>query len=177
MKERCAQSSWQQHKLRLLNGEEMEQGSYLLQLGLSLVRKGIWQLDLVYSLLEWGVLRRTAGAMSTGIIILFAAVGVCWVGASEMTSVVGLESARVGVFCGSGDIATTPNGLFDLSGATTFSKYFACAPPRSAIALFLLNVWYTRTTFEWINMVWWQMEYVLKMDRQGVFTYTMCKLS
>ena len=46
-----------------------------------------------------------------------------------MTSVVGLESARVGaVFCGSGDIATTPNGLFDLSGATTFSKYFACAP-------------------------------------------------
>ena len=36
-----------------------------------------------------------------------------------MTSVVGLESARVGVFCGSGDIATTPNGLFDLSGATT----------------------------------------------------------
>ena len=32
-----------------------------------------------------------------------------------MTSVVGLESARVGVFCGSGDIATTPNGLFDLS--------------------------------------------------------------
>ena len=37
-----------------------------------------------------------------------------------MTSVVGLESARVGVFCGSGDIATTPNGLFDLSGATTF---------------------------------------------------------
>ena len=55
----------------------MEHGSYLLQLGLSLVRKGIWQLDLVYSLLEWGVLRRTAGAMSTGIIILFAAVGVC----------------------------------------------------------------------------------------------------
>ena len=39
-----------------------------------------------------------------------------------MTSVVGLESARVGVFCGSGDIATTPNGLFDLSGATTFSN-------------------------------------------------------
>ena len=89
----------------------------------------------MYSLLEWGVLHRRAGAMSTGIIILFAAVG-----ASEMTSVVGLESARVGVFCGSGDIATTPNGLFDLSGATTFSKYFACAPPRSAIALFLLNV-------------------------------------
>ena len=57
-----------------------------------------------------------------------------------MASVVGLESARVGVFCGSGDIATTPNGLFDLSGATTFYKYFACAPPRSAIALFLLNV-------------------------------------
>ena len=79
----------------------MEQGSYLLQLGLSLVRKGIWQLNLVYSLLEWGVLHRRAGAMSTGIIILFAAVG-----ASEMTSVVGLESARVGVFCGSGDIAT-----------------------------------------------------------------------
>ena len=26
-------------------------------------------------------------------------------------------------------IATTPNWLFDLSGATTFSKYFACAPP------------------------------------------------
>ena len=48
--------------------------------------------------------------------------------------------ARVGVFCGSGDIATTPNGLFDLSGVTTFSKYFACAPPRSSIALFLLNV-------------------------------------
>ena len=47
-----------------------------------------------------------------------------------MTSVVGLESARVGaVFCGSGDTATTPDGLFDLSGVTTFSKYFACAPP------------------------------------------------
>ena len=29
-----------------------------------------------------------------------------------MTSVVGLESARVGVFSVSGDIATTPNGLF-----------------------------------------------------------------
>ena len=58
-----------------------------------------------------------------------------------MTSVVKLVSARVGtVFCGSGDIATTPNGLFDLSGVTTFSKYFAHAPPRSAIALFLLNV-------------------------------------
>ena len=37
-----------------------------------------------------------------------------------MTSVVGLESARVGVFCGSGDIATTPNGLFYLLGVTTF---------------------------------------------------------
>ena len=58
-----------------------------------------------------------------------------------MTSVVGLESARVGaVFCGLGDIATTPNGLFELSGVTTFSKYFARAPPRSEIALFLLNV-------------------------------------
>ena len=31
-----------------------------------------------------------------------------------MTSVVGLESARVGVFCGSGDIATTPNGILQL---------------------------------------------------------------
>ena len=71
-----------------------------------------------------------------------------------MTSVVGLESARVGVvFCRSGDIATTPNGLFDLSGVTTFSKYFVRVPPRLAIALFLLNVLYTRTTFEWINMV------------------------
>ena len=58
-----------------------------------------------------------------------------------MASVVGLESARVvAMFSGSGDIATTPNGLFDLSGVTTFSKYFAHAPPRSAIALFLLNV-------------------------------------
>ena len=57
-----------------------------------------------------------------------------------MTSVGGLESARVGVFCGSGDIATTPNGLFDFSGVTTFSKYFVRAPPRSAIVLFLLNV-------------------------------------
>ena len=58
-----------------------------------------------------------------------------------MTRVVGLESARVGaMFCGSGDISTTPNGLFDLSGVTTFSKYFARAPPLSAIALFLLNV-------------------------------------
>ena len=57
-----------------------------------------------------------------------------------MTSVVGLESARDGVFGGSGDIATTSNGIFDLSGVTTFSKYFAHAPPRSAIALFLLNV-------------------------------------
>ena len=47
-----------------------------------------------------------------------------------MPNVVGLESARVvGIFSGSGDIATTPNGLFDLSGATNFSKYFACAPP------------------------------------------------
>ena len=47
-----------------------------------------------------------------------------------MASVVGLESARVvAMFSGSGDVATTPNGLFDLSGATTFSKYFACAPP------------------------------------------------
>ena len=57
-----------------------------------------------------------------------------------MTSVVGLESARLGVFRGSGDIATTPNGLFYLSGVTTFSKYFAHAPLRLAIALFLLNV-------------------------------------
>ena len=44
-----------------------------------------------------------------------------------MTSVVALDSTRVGVFCGSRDIATTPNGLFDLSGVTTFSKYFARA--------------------------------------------------
>ena len=87
-----------------------------------------------------GVLRHRASAISTSIIILFAAVGVCCVGASEMTSVVGLESARVGVFCGSGDIATTPNGLFDLSGVTTFSKYFAHVLSRPAIALFLLNV-------------------------------------
>lgn len=57
-----------------------------------------------------------------------------------MTSVVALDSTRVGVFCGSRDIETTPNGLFDLSGVTTFSKYFARAPPRSAITLFLLNV-------------------------------------
>ena len=58
-----------------------------------------------------------------------------------MTSVVGLEFARDGaMFCGLSDIATTPNGLFDLSGGTTFSKYFARAPLRSAIALFLLNV-------------------------------------
>ena len=49
--------------------------------------------------------------------------------ASKMASGVGVESARVGaVFCGSGDIATTPNGLFDLSGVTTFSKYFVHAP-------------------------------------------------
>ena len=42
----------------------------------------------------------------------------------------GLESARVvAVFYWSGEIATTPNGLFDLSGVTTFSKYFARAPP------------------------------------------------
>ena len=46
-----------------------------------------------------------------------------------MTSVVGLESARVGVFCGSGDIATTRNVLFDLSGVATFSKYFVRSPP------------------------------------------------
>ena len=46
-----------------------------------------------------------------------------------MASGVGLESAIVGaVFCGSGDIDTTPNGLFDLSGVTTFSKYFVRAP-------------------------------------------------
>ena len=58
-----------------------------------------------------------------------------------MASGVGVESARVGaVFCGSGDIATTPNGLFDLSGVTTFLKYFVRAPLRSVIALFLLNV-------------------------------------
>ena len=47
-----------------------------------------------------------------------------------MTSVVWLEFARVGaVFCGSGDIATTPNELFDLSGVTTFYKYFTRAAP------------------------------------------------
>jgi len=58
-----------------------------------------------------------------------------------MVTVVGLESARVlAVFSGFGDIANTPNGLFDLSGVTTFSKYFVHAPPQSAIALFLLNV-------------------------------------
>ena len=109
----------------------MEHGSYLLQLGLSLVRKRDLATRFGVLFAGMGVLRRRVGAMSTGIIILFATVG-----ASEMTSVVGLESARVGVFCGSGDTTTTPNGLFDLSGATTFSKYFACAPPRSAIALF-----------------------------------------
>ena len=50
-----------------------------------------------------------------------------------MTSVVGLESARVGaVFCRSGDIATTPNGLFDLSGAATFSKHFDRASSSSS---------------------------------------------
>ena len=58
-----------------------------------------------------------------------------------MASVVGLESARVvAVFLVFGDIATTPNGMFDLSSVTTFSKYFLPAPPRSAIVLFLLNV-------------------------------------
>ena len=57
-----------------------------------------------------------------------------------MTSVVGLESARVGVYCGSGDIAPTPNGLFDLSGATTFFKDFAGAPSGLAITLFLFDV-------------------------------------
>ena len=47
-----------------------------------------------------------------------------------MANVVGLESARVvAVFSGSGDITTTPNVLFDLSGVTTFLKYFAHAPP------------------------------------------------
>ena len=46
-----------------------------------------------------------------------------------MANVVGPESARVvPAFYGSGDIVTTPNVLFDLSGVTTFSKYFACAP-------------------------------------------------
>ena len=46
-----------------------------------------------------------------------------------MASVVCLESARVmAMISGSGDIATTPNGLFDLSGVTTFYKYFVCAP-------------------------------------------------
>ena len=58
-----------------------------------------------------------------------------------MASIVGLESARVvAVFSGSGDIATTPNGLFDLSGVTTFSEYFVHAPSQLAIILFLLNV-------------------------------------
>ena len=55
----------------------MEQGSYLLQLGLSLVRKGIWQLDFGVLFAGIGFLRRRASAMSTGIIIMFAAVGVC----------------------------------------------------------------------------------------------------
>ena len=46
----------------------MEHGSYLLQLGISLVQLGSAGM---------GVLHRRAGAMSTGIIIMFAAVGVC----------------------------------------------------------------------------------------------------
>ena len=56
----------------------MEQGSYLLQLDLSLSHS---KRDLAtgFGVLfaGMGVLHRRAGAMSTGIIILFAAVGVC----------------------------------------------------------------------------------------------------
>ena len=76
MKERCAQSSGQQYKFRLLNWEEMEQGSYLPQLGLSGSKRDLaTEFGVVFA--GMGVLRRRAGAMSTGIIILFAAVGVC----------------------------------------------------------------------------------------------------
>ena len=54
----------------------MEQGSYLLQLGLSLVKRDLATgFGVLFA--GMGVLRHTAGAMSTGIIILFAAVGVC----------------------------------------------------------------------------------------------------
>ena len=55
----------------------MEQGSYLLQLGLSLVQKR--DLATGFGVLFAGmeILCRRAGAMSTGIIILFVAVGVC----------------------------------------------------------------------------------------------------
>ena len=54
----------------------MEQGSYLLQLGLSGSKRDLATgFGVLFA--GMGVLRRTAGAMSTSIIILFAAVGVC----------------------------------------------------------------------------------------------------
>ena len=55
----------------------MEHGSYLLQLGLSLVRKRDLATRFGVLFAGMGVLCHTAGAMSTGIIILFAVVGVC----------------------------------------------------------------------------------------------------
>ena len=54
----------------------MEQGSYLLQLGLSLVKRDL-ATGFGVLFVGMGVLCRRSGAMSTGKIILFTALGVC----------------------------------------------------------------------------------------------------
>ena len=120
----------------------------------------------------------TAGAMPNEIGIPFAGVQVLCGGASGVASEVWVQSAGVGpTFCVTGCTANISGVLFDFFGTTTFFKDFAGAPSGSAITLFLFDVWCTRTTFEWKNMVWWHMEYVLIMDGHGISTYMMSKLS
>ena len=83
----------------------------------------------------------TTGAMANEIGIPFAGVQVLCGGASGVVSEVWVQSAGVGpTFCVTGCTANISGVLSDFSGTTTFFKDFACAPPRSAIALFLLNV-------------------------------------
>ena len=52
----------------------------------------------MYSLLEWGFLRHRAGAMSTGIIILFAAIGALTGAKRDLASGFGVLFAGMGGF-------------------------------------------------------------------------------
>ena len=118
----------------------------------------------------------TAGAMATEIGIPFAGVQVLCGAASGVASEVWVQSAGVGpTFCVTGCTTNISGVLSDFSGTTTFFKDFAGAPSGSAITLFLFDL--TRTSFEWKNMVLWQMEYVLIMDGDGISSYLMSKLS
>ena len=132
----------------------MEWGSNLQELAVSAVGIGLRPVDLLYFFAGVGFFGGRAGAMANEIGIPFARVQVLCAGASGVASEVWVQSAGVGpTFCVTG-CTTNISGVFsDFSGTTTFFKDSAGAPSGSAITLFLFDVWCTRTTFEWKNMV------------------------